>query len=161
MSFWKRLFGREEKRELTLKDADGWRTLFGLNTAAGISVTPETALGHPAVLGAVRLIAELTASLPLVTYERTAGGKRRAEYHPVYRLLHEQPNPVQTPFSFKETISLHLLLYGNAYILPAFKANGQIEALWPIQPNRVTLEQSEGSILYKLNLSQGLFPPPA
>ena len=73
-----------ERRAMTLRDSDGWRVLFGTQTAAGTIVTPETALGHPAILGAVRLLAELTASLPLVVYERTDAGRRRATEHPVY-----------------------------------------------------------------------------
>ena len=157
MGIWQRLFRKEEKRELTFRDADGWRTLLGLNTAAGITVTPENAMGHPAVMGAVRLIAELTASLPLIVYERTAGGKQRAENHPVYKLLHEQPNQIQSPFQFKETVALHLLLYGNSYILPEYGQDGRPYALWPIHPSKITLEQdTNGAISYKLSLPSGI-----
>ena len=60
------------------------------------------------------MLAELTASLPIIVYERTRDGRRRAEEHPVYRLLHDEPNPIQTPFVFKETLALHLLTHGRA-----------------------------------------------
>jgi len=152
MNILQRLFGKKtEKRALPWRDPDGWQSLIGGTTAAGVTVTAETAMGHPAVLGAVRMIAELTASLPLITYKRTAGGKVRAEGHPVYELLHTRPNPQQTPFAFKETLCLHLLLHGNAYILIQWGDNGSPEALWPIHPSRVYMElQDEGTLLYKV-----------
>ncbi len=143
---------KEERRSLTLRDPDGWRQVFGFSTAAGVTVTPEAAIGHPAVLGAVRLIAELTASLPLLVYERTTEGRRRAERHPVYRLLHEAPNTLQTPYTFKANISLHLLLYGNAYLLVRWNDAGRPVALWPIHPSRVQVEMDgTGTVTYKVN----------
>lgn len=150
MSLLRRLFKRQEKRAMNLRDPDGWITLMGGPTAAGVVVTAERALGHPGVLGAVRLIAELTASLPLVVYRRTEQGRVRAEDHPVYRLLHEQPNPIMTPFTFKETVSLHLLLHGNAFVLPEFGDDGRPVALWPLHPSRVAVEQTlDGALVYK------------
>jgi HK97 family phage portal protein len=144
------LFKRGEEKRATLRDPDGWRELIGFTTTAGITVTAESALGHPAVLGAVRLIAELTASLPLLVYERTADGRRRAQAHPVYRLLHEEPNPQQTPFTFKETMALHLLLHGNCYLLVQWAEDGSPAALWPLYPSRVQVEMNNGVILYKV-----------
>lgn len=129
---------------MALRDPDGWVSLMGWQTNAGIPVTPETALTHPAVLGAVRLVAELTASLPLVVYERTGNGRRRAENHPVYRLLHETPNPVMTPFTFKETLAMHLLLHGNAYVLIQWDEAGAPGQLWPVHPSRVQVDMSPG-----------------
>ncbi|KAF1084847.1 Phage portal protein [Sporotomaculum syntrophicum] len=152
MNIFKRLFNRKtEQRALGWRDPDGWQSLIGGTTAAGVTVTAETAMGHPAVLGAVRMIAELTASLPMITYKRTTGGKVRAKGHPVYELLHTRPNPQQTPFNFKETVCLHLLLHGNAYIVIQWDDNGNPAALWPIHPSRVSVElQSDGTLLYKI-----------
>jgi len=149
-----------ERRAMTLRDPDGWRVLFGTQTAAGTIVTPETALGHPAILGAVRLLAELTASLPLVVYERTDAGRRRATEHPVYQLLHEAPNDAMTPFTFKETLVLHLLLFGNAYAL-VVRSGGRPVALWPLHPTRVHLDDQDGVFTYKVSSPGGVeqYPP--
>src|SRR5690625_4274769 len=127
----KRTFTPGEERRINLRDADGWVELTGTRTRAGVTITPDTALGHPAVLGAVRLLAELTASLPLITYERTKDGRRRAEGHPVYRLLHAEPNPIQTPFVFKETVVLHLLTHGRAPVQIVRDGTRPV-ALWPL-----------------------------
>jgi len=149
-----------ERRAMTLRDPDGWRVLFGTQTTAGTIVTPETALGHPAILGAVRLLAELTASLPLVVYERTDRGRRRATEHPVYQLLHEAPNDTMTPFTFKETLVLHLLLFGNAYAL-VVRSGGRPVALWPLHPTRVHLDDQDGVFTYKVSSPGGVeqYPP--
>ncbi|MEW6457615.1 MAG: phage portal protein [Bacillota bacterium] len=152
MNLVKRLF---ERRTATLRDPDGWREWFGLKTAAGITVTPESALSHPAVLGAVRLLSEMVASLPLLVYERRGDGKRRAPDHPVYKLLHEAPNPLQTPFTFKEAVCLHLLLHGNAYLQITWRGDGAPASLWPIHPARVQVEVQNGTILYKAATPQG------
>jgi len=150
-TFFQRLFNRE-KRSMTLKDADGWVNLYGGPTAAGVSVTAESALSHPAVLGACRMLAEVTASLPLLTYERTKQGRERAVNHPVYKLLHEQPNPQQTPFTFKESLVLHLLLYGNCYVAVDWDTSGRPAALWPVHPSRVQIETSGGgTVAYKVS----------
>src|SRR5690606_35336125 len=151
---------KNEERSMTLRDADGWAELLGTRTRSGVIVTPEAALGHPAVLGAVRLLAELTASLPLITYEHTREGRRRAENHPVYRLLHAEPNPIQTPFVFKETIVLHLLTHGRAPV-QIVRDGGRPVALWPLHPTRVTLDATGGAFVYKVASPDGLraFPP--
>lgn len=149
-----RVKGLFERRSVTLRDADGWRDWLGTRTSSGVTVTPESALGHPAVLGAVRLLAELVASLPLVTYERTPGGRRRAEDHPVYHLLHEAPNDIMTPFTFKETFVMHLLLHGDAYSLIVRDGIYPV-ALWPLHPTRTRLDDTGGTFVYKVSTAEG------
>lgn len=43
------------------------------------------------------------------------GGKGKALDHPLYLLLHDEPNPEMRSFVFRETLMTHLLLWGNAY----------------------------------------------
>ncbi len=66
----------------------------------------------PAALRAVTLLGGAVASLPLKVYRRTSEGRELAENSEIYRLLHKAPNPMQTPFTFKELIMNHLLLNG-------------------------------------------------
>ena len=44
-----------------------------------------------------------------------SGSKENTIRHPLYRLIHDEPNPEMTSFVFRETLMTHLLLYGNAY----------------------------------------------
>ena len=59
----------------------------------------------------MRVIAETVASLPLHVYEATDTGSRKANEHPLYRLLHDEPNTEMTSFVWRETMLSHLLLY--------------------------------------------------
>ncbi|MGE5590174.1 MAG: phage portal protein [Bacillota bacterium] len=161
MSFLDKLL-RREKRSLTLRDPDGWKTLFGFSTTAGVDVTPEAALGHPAVLGAVRMLAETVATMPVLVYQRQAdGGKARATRHPMWALLHDRPNPAMTPFTLKETLVEHLLLHGNAYLRLIRNAGGRVIALWPVHPSLVWPEVTAEGISYKLTEGTGQRALPA
>ena len=63
-----------------------------------------------AVYACVRVIAETTASLPLILYRRRAdGGKDRADADPLYDLLRTKPNPFQTSMEFREQMLLSRL----------------------------------------------------
>ena len=87
----------------------------GQRSTAGKSVNIESALGITAVYACVRVLADGVAALPLPLYRRLPRGKERAPDHPLYRLLHDQPNPWMTPYTLKETLMGHVLLRGNAY----------------------------------------------
>ena len=55
---------------------------------------------------------ETLASLPWHTYKYTDSGKEKALTHPLYYLLHSEPNPEMSSFVFRETLTTHLLLWG-------------------------------------------------
>lgn len=57
--------------------------------------------------------------------ERTAM-QMTAVNHPLYFLLHDEPNPEMTSFVFRETLMTHLLLWGNAYSQIIRNARGEI-----------------------------------
>jgi phage portal protein BeeE len=93
----------------------GWNFLFG-GTTSGKAVNERTAMQTSAVYACVRILAESVAGLPLHVYERTANGSKSTKpSHPLYRLLHDEPNREMTSFVFRETLMSHLLLWGNAY----------------------------------------------
>ena len=80
-------------------------------TSAGRAVNERTAMQMTAVYSCVRILAETIAGLPLHVYQtRSDGGKEKAVSHPLYRLLHDEPNPEMTSFVFRETGPLCKLL---------------------------------------------------
>ena len=88
---------------------------FGGSTS-GKPVNERTAMQMTAVYSCVRILSEAVAGLPLHVYRYGEdGSKEKALDHPLYRLLHDEPNPEMTSFGFRETLMGHLLLYGNAY----------------------------------------------
>lgn len=113
-------------------------------SAAGITVTADGSLRLAAVLGAVLLIAESLASVPLSLYERLPGGGRRLrDDHPLYRILHDLANPLQTAFDVRAQTLAHRLLYGNSYCEIEYSADGYPVALWPLDPQRVGVVEME------------------
>ena len=97
----------------------------------------------------VRILSEAVAGLPLHLYRYTdSGGKAMALDHPLYHLLHDEPNPEMSSFVFRETLMTHLLLWGNAYAQIIRNGKNEIIALYPLMPNRMTVDRDENGRLY-------------
>jgi len=102
-----------------------------------------------AVYSCVRILAEAVAGLPLHLYRYTeTGGKEKAVDHPLYLLLHDEPNPEMSSFVFRETLMTHLLLWGNAYAQIIRNGKGEVVALYPLMPNKMTVDRDENGQLY-------------
>lgn len=124
-------------------------------TSSGVNVTETVALGIPAVYACIRVLAESIASLPLITYERLKNGdKERARDFSLYSLLHDRPNPLMTSFEFRELLMGHLCLRGNAYAWIE-RDNGEVVAIWPLHPDRVTVEVEDRELIYKYQNPDG------
>ncbi len=123
--------------------------LFG-GTTAGKPVNEQTAMQMTAVYSCVRILSETVAGLPLHVYRyNDTGGKEKILQHPLYKLLHDEPNPEMTSFAFRETLMSHLLLWGNAYAQIIRNARGEVLALYPLMPNKMTVDRdSNGRLFY-------------
>lgn len=123
--------------------------LFG-STTSGKTVNERTAMQTSTVYACVRILSESIASLPLHVYRYNRdGGKERTPVHPLYRLLHDEPNSEMTSFVFRETLMAHLLIYGNAYAQIVRNGNGQPIALYPLLPNKMDVSRgNNGELLY-------------
>jgi len=120
---------------------------FG-STTSGKVVNERTAIQTSAVYACVRILAETIASLPLHTYKYTENGKEKATEHSLYNILHDEPNPEMTSFVFRETLMGHLLLWGNAYSQIIRDGRGKVIALYPLMPDRVTVERNDKGEIY-------------
>jgi HK97 family phage portal protein len=130
--------------------------LRGSTSAAGAAVTTVTAMRVAAVYSCVRVIAETIASLPLHMYRRLPNGKERVPEHPLYRLLHSDPNPWQTAFEFREMMQAHLCLRGNAYAIISWDGDRIVRELLPIHPDRVQVTQrADMSLVYDITGASG------
>ena len=120
---------------------------FG-TSSSGKTVNERTALQTTAVYACVRILAETIAALPLHTYQYTPGGKEKAAEHPLYYLLHCEPNPEMTSFVFRETLMGHLLLWGNAYAQIIRDGRGRAVGLYPLLPNKMIVNRNDQGQLY-------------
>ena len=76
-------------------------------------------------------------------YQYTDSGKERVPQHPLYFLLHDQPNPEMTSFVFRETLMSHLLIYGNAYAQIIRNGRGDVLGLYPLMPDKMKVDRDE------------------
>ena len=124
-------------------------TFFMGGTTSGKPVNERSAMQMTAVYSCVRILAEAVAGLPLHLYRYTdTGGKEKAVDHPLYLLLHDEPNPEMSSFVFRETLMTHLLLWGNAYAQIIRNGKGEVLALYPLMPNKMSVDRDEKGQLY-------------
>ena len=154
MNIFKYLFHSRDKPKNYLPSG-AYNVLFG-GTSSGKNVNERTAMRVTAVYSCVRILSEAIASLPLHLYKQIdKGGKEKAIEHPLYKLLHDEPNPEMTSFVFRETLMSHLLLWGNAYAQIIRNGKGQIIALYPLMPNRMSVDRDpNGKIYYKYSVNE-------
>lgn len=142
--------GLFKSRDKPTDSTAGARYSFYLgNTTSGKAVTERSAMQMTAVYSCVRILAEAIAGLPIHLYRyRQDGGKEKAVDHPLYQLLHDEPNPEMSSFVFRETLMTHLLLWGNAYAQVIRNGRGEVIALYPLMPNKMTVDRAENGQLY-------------
>ena len=118
-------------------------------TTSGKTVTERSAMQMTAVYSCVRILAEAIAGLPLHVYRYNSdGGKEKAIDHSLYLILHDEPNPEMSSFVFRETLMTHLLLWGNAYAQIIRNSKGEVMALYPLMPNKMSVDRDENGQLY-------------
>lgn len=147
MGFFSSLF-RSRDRPKNSTSGSAYNFYMGMSTS-GKRVNERSAMQMTAVYSCVRILSEAVAGLPLHFYKYGAdGSKKKAENHPLYFILHDEPNPEMTSFVFRETLMTHLLLWGNAYAQIIRNGKGEIIALYPLMPDRMTVNRDENGHLY-------------
>jgi HK97 family phage portal protein len=126
-------FGRKS-RGVSPRVPGGWLSNWASGDAPRSyeTLARETYLKNPIGQRAVRIVAEGAAGAPVVSAPAN---------HPALALLSggrtgdSRAGPVLV-----ETIAANLLLHGNAYVEVALGADGLPAALYPLRPERVTVE---------------------
>ncbi len=147
MGFLSGLFrSRDAPRNSTSGSA--YRFFMGSSTS-GKRVNERSAMQMTAVYSCVRILSEAVAGLPLHLYQYTDKSSReKAVENPLYFLLHDEPNTEMTSFVFRETLMTHLLLWGNAYSQIIRNGKGEVVGLYPLMPDRMTVNRDEKGQLY-------------
>jgi HK97 family phage portal protein len=150
------LFHSRDKPQNSLPGSN-YSFFFG-DTTSGKNVNERSAMQTTAVYSCVRILSEAIAGLPLHTYQyKPDGGKEKAINHQLYYLLHDEPNPEMTSFVFRETLMSHLLLWGNAYAQIIRDGRGNPLALYPLLPDRMTVDRTaNGELYYEYRTDTGM-----
>lgn len=150
-----RLFRTRDKPVRDATSGSAFSFFMGGSTS-GKNVNERSAMQMTAVYACVRILSEAVAGLPLHLYRYNKdGGKEKAMDHPLYGLLHDEPNPEMTSFVFRETLMTHLLLWGNAYAQIIRNGKGEIIALYPLMPNKMQVDRNDkGQLFYTYSRSK-------
>jgi HK97 family phage portal protein len=125
-----------------------------------------SAFAVPAFLACVRTLAEGVAQLPFRLLRTNAdGSKSPATDHPLFPLIHFQPNEWQSSFEFREGMVSDVAVWGNSFAVKRFDRAGRLTALWPIEPWRVAVSQLDNRQVvydyYAEDGSSGRYPSSA
>lgn len=130
---------------IQLTDAAFWEAWNVSGNAAGQVVNQNTVLSLSAAWACTRLIAETVATLPIKIYERTPNGRREASNHPLYSILHSQPNANSTAVTYWESVVSAMLLRGMGCSEKKILGN-RIVALDFLVPDRLVPKDKNGKI---------------
>ena len=148
MSFLTRLLGLET-RAAPVAASDPFLAQFFAARGTYGSVTPETVLSAiPVAFRCVQLIAEMTASLRLPIYRRSAdNGRELATDLPLYHLLNSNFSERQSAYEAREFLARSILMTGNAYARIERDYSGAVVAIYPLWPIAVGVERLPGGRL--------------
>jgi len=134
---------------LSIRDPEHWRNR-DTGSLTGGSVTANAVLSLPAVWACVNLLAGTLASLPMMVYRTDRSGARTLTTdHPLYRVLHDSPNSLQTALDFWEFMCASIELWGNGYARK-IKSGGKVVGLVPIMPDLPMVENmGNGRLMYR------------
>lgn len=125
------------------------------SSSAGQTVSETTALKLSAAWACARLISESVATMPIAVYERTPTGRRRAEDHQLWNILHNSPNADQTPTMFWQGMVASMLFRGNSFA-EIRRIGNRIVALNFLAPSRLSLPTYNGKVRYMYTESTGV-----
>lgn len=97
-------------RPLTLAEITGVGTIGGK-----VAVTPDSALGLAALLNCHSNLARDISTLPTNLYKKTDKGNKIQHEHPLYKLIHVQPNKSMTAQTWKQLQMWRACKYGNSF----------------------------------------------
>lgn len=138
------LFPKKEKRHY---NTDFMGSLGA--SSSGVPVSEKGSMQLTAIWAAVNLIASTVASLPLNVYERKKDGSKAIDYDlPLQKLLHSNPSDRYTSYQFRNTLMVHLLLYGNSYAIIHRNGGAKPINFQIIDPQSVEVKVGEDGKVY-------------
>lgn len=124
---------------------------------SGINVSSDTAMRQITVHACVRILSQSVSQLPCRLMEEDGKYKYKATKHPLYRILHDQPNVWMSAPEFWGMVVAHMSLRGEFFAYKVQIPGRPIQALFPISPDRVTeiVQNKDYTLTYKVTSVDG------
>ena len=128
----------------------------GTITGTGLRITPEIALKASAVLACVKLLSETMGTMPALIIETNGRERSPARSHPLWPVIHDQPNSWMTPYQFWSLAVVFTALWGNFYARIVPGPRGFASALLPLHSDKVRVKQQDDlSLIYEITNKTG------
>lgn len=143
-----------------------YKRIRSIWTKSGEIVREEEALGNEVVFACMRVLCESNAITPIVLKQAVqddSGQHERittARNHPLYRILHDRPNPDTTAYEFVYNITFDMLAYGRAAVHIQRDATGRILNLYNLIPDKLHAFYDNGELSHYV-YGSGLTDPHA
>ena len=138
-----RLFGGQQVESRDLSYQQIWGAgldVSTLQTWAGTSVSINNATQIGAVYACTRLLADTISSLPVDTFIRRDGN--RLPFRPRPAWVYEPEGPGSSRVEYFKQVVVSMLLSHGAVIQVVRGGNGDVVALQPLDPTRVTVRRN-------------------
>lgn len=160
MNIIKRAVGWMAQKAIQATGGASWYVengYFKLAESHGAGISTGRALRNTAVFGCVKIISEDVGALPLFLYRRGADDARTLAFdEPLYRVLHDTPNPQMTAIDLRGAMTAHAALTGDGYARIARRgSDGKVIGLFLLQPNEVTVAKNNSGALVYINRPAG------
>lgn len=123
-------------------------------SSAGVAVTAKSAIQCGVAFACARVIAEGMSQIPFRLMRKADKTREAASEEPLYDLLENAPNSWMTSVEFFDTIGLHLVFAGNAFVWKN-RVRGQIQELLPFEPRMVEVDFKNWVPTYKVRTDDG------
>ncbi|HCL4466693.1 TPA: phage portal protein [Clostridium botulinum] len=152
MGIFNKMWSIKNTTTETVNQSDWFTSLIkSRTTTSGEKVTKESALTISGVYACTDTIASSISKLPIHIYQKNKDGSNRVDNDVSY-LLEKRPNLYMTPSTFKQTLTVKLLLDGNTYVWVE-RRRGKAINLWILNNVQVLQDYTTGEIIYKATLN--------
>jgi len=130
---------------------------YGGQTSTGIAVNTDSAMRAMSVHTCVKAKANGLKMMPCHLLKKTSKGTEKATDHPLYRILHSQPNSWMTASEFWGMASACLDLRGNFFALKSFVPGRPLRELIPLPVGAVqeVTQEPDYGLFYKVSRPDG------
>ena len=122
-----------------------------------VQVSAETAMKLAAVYACIYVLSSNIAQMPLHVMRKSNNKVEPARDHPVFYLVHDEPNIWQTSYKWRELKQRHILGWGNGYTWVKRGRRGEVTSLECCNPWETTLLNTGGRHTYGVYNDEGAF----
>jgi len=125
------------------------------NVFRDVFVSPETSMKLASVYSCINVISSNVAQMPLHVLRKQGDTVNQATDHPVYYLIHNEPNPWETSYKWRELKQRHVLGWGNGYTEVIRNRRGEVQELAHRMPWETNLTKFSGRWRYGIYTDDG------